>query len=144
MLYAVPVPSTIAKGAIIGLDTSAAEKMPGVKAVFHRENIGHFFRVPPTPDFSILIDERRTPFEDDVIRYYGQYVALAVAESLEQAQAAADAVKVTYKEETPDVASKLTAARRTESRQPTGRRRRRFQQCAGQDRSDLCNASRNP
>ena len=108
MLYAVPVPSTIAKGAIIGLDTSAAEKMPGVKAMFHRENIGHFFRVPPTPDFSIVIDERRTPLEDDVIRYYGQYVAVAVAESLEQAQAAADAVKVTYKEETPDVQAKLT------------------------------------
>jgi xanthine dehydrogenase YagR molybdenum-binding subunit len=109
MLYAVPVPSTIAKGAIIGLDTSAAEKMPGVKAVFHRENIGHFFRVPPTPDFSIVIDEARTPLEDDIIRYYGQYVAVAVAESLEQAHAAADAVKVTYKEETPDVQAKLTA-----------------------------------
>ncbi|MFY9986907.1 MAG: xanthine dehydrogenase family protein molybdopterin-binding subunit [Chthoniobacterales bacterium] len=109
MLYAVPVPSTIAKGAIIGLDTSAAEKMPGVKAVFNRENIGHLFRVPPTPDFSIVIDERRTPLEDDVIRYYGQYVAVAVAESLEQAQAAADAVKVTYNEETPDVQAKLTA-----------------------------------
>src|SRR5580700_6330030 len=70
MLYAVPVPSTIAKGAIIGLDTSAAEKMPGVKAVFHRENIGHFFRVPPNADFSIVIDERRPPFEDDTVRYY--------------------------------------------------------------------------
>jgi xanthine dehydrogenase YagR molybdenum-binding subunit len=108
MLYAVPVPSTIAKGVIASLDTSAAEKMPGVKAVFRRENIGHFFRVPPTPDFSIVIDESRTPLEDDLIRYYGQYVAVAVAESLEQAKAAADAVKVTYKEEKPDVQAKLT------------------------------------
>lgn len=108
MLYAVPVPSTIAKGTIATLDTSAAEKMPGVRAVFHRENIGRFFRVPPNADFSIVIDERRPPFEDDTIRYYGQYVAVAVADSLEQAQAAADAVKVTYREETPDVRSKLT------------------------------------
>jgi xanthine dehydrogenase YagR molybdenum-binding subunit len=108
MLYAVPVPSTIAKGTIATLDTSAAEKMPGVKAVFHRQNIGRFFRVPPNADFSIVIDERRPPFEDDTIRYYGQYVAVAVADSLEQAQAAADAVKVTYREETPDVRSKLT------------------------------------
>jgi xanthine dehydrogenase YagR molybdenum-binding subunit len=107
MLYAVPVPSTIAKGSITRLDTSTAEKMPGVRAVFQQETIGRFFRVPPNPDFSILIDERRTPFEDDIIRYYGQYVALAVADSLEQAQAAADAVKVTYKEETPDVRTKL-------------------------------------
>ncbi|MBV8275669.1 MAG: xanthine dehydrogenase family protein molybdopterin-binding subunit [Verrucomicrobia bacterium] len=107
MLYAVPVPSTIAKGSIAAIDTSAAEKMPGVRAVFHRENIGRFFRVPPNADFSIVIDERRPPFEDDTIRYYGQYVALAVADSLQQAQAAADAVKVSYKEETPDVQAKL-------------------------------------
>ena len=107
MLYAVPVPSTIAKGSIATLDTSAAEKMPGVRAVFHRENIGHFFRVPPNVDFSIVIDERRPPFEDDTVRYYGQYVAVAVADSLEQAQTAADALKVTYHEETPDVRTKL-------------------------------------
>jgi len=107
MLYAVPVPSTVAKGTIAKLDTSAAEKMPGVRAVFHRGNIGHFFRVPPNADFSVVIDERRPPFEDDTIRYYGQYVAVAVAESFEQAQAAADAVNVTYREETPDVRTKL-------------------------------------
>ncbi|HEX6563439.1 MAG TPA: xanthine dehydrogenase family protein molybdopterin-binding subunit [Chthoniobacterales bacterium] len=109
MLYAVPVPSTIAKGTIATLDTSAAEKMPGVRAVFHRENIGRFFRVPPNADFSIVIDEHRPPLEDDIIRYYGQYVAVAIAESLEQAQAAADAVRVTYHEETPDVRTKLVA-----------------------------------
>ncbi len=107
MLYAVPVPSTIAKGTITALDTSLAEKMPGVNAIFHRQNIGRFFRVPPNADFSIAIDERRPPLDDDIIRYYGQYVALAVAKSWQQAQAAADAVKVTYQEETPDVASKL-------------------------------------
>ena len=31
-------------------------------------------------------DERRPPFEDDVIRYYGQYVALAVADTFETGQ----------------------------------------------------------
>jgi xanthine dehydrogenase YagR molybdenum-binding subunit len=107
MLYAVPVPSTIAKGRLTGLDTSDAENLPGVRAVFHRENIGHFFRVPPDADSSVGIDERRPPFEDDTIRYYGQYVAVAVADSLEQAQAAADAVKVSHKEETPDIRTKL-------------------------------------
>src|ERR1700751_3792851 len=108
MLYAVPVPSTIAKGTLTGLDTSDAENLPGVRAVFHRENIGHFFRVPPNQDSSVVIDESRPPLEDDTIRYYGQYVAVAVADSLEQAQAAADAGKVTYREETPDVRNKLT------------------------------------
>ena len=107
MLYAVPVTSTIAKGSIAALDTSVAEKMPGVKAIFHRENIGRFFRVAPNPDFSVVIDERRPPLDDDIIRYYGQYVAVAVAESFQEAQAAADAVKVTYHEEKPDVESQL-------------------------------------
>ncbi len=47
------------------------------------------------------------PFEDDVIYYYGQYVALAVAETFEQAQAAAETVRVSYKAEKPNVAAHL-------------------------------------
>src|SRR4051794_22620673 len=85
MLYAVPVCSTIAKGTITGLDTSAAEKMPGVKAIYHRGNIGRLFRSAKGEGFSAYLDERRPPLEDDVIRYYGQYVALAVAQTFEQA-----------------------------------------------------------
>src|SRR5262249_32210126 len=37
MLYAVPVEATIANGRVTGLDTAAAEKMPGVRAILHRE-----------------------------------------------------------------------------------------------------------
>ena len=44
MLYAVPVEATIANGRVVKLDTAAAEKMPGVRAIFHRENIGKIFR----------------------------------------------------------------------------------------------------
>jgi xanthine dehydrogenase YagR molybdenum-binding subunit len=40
LLYAVPVGATIANGRIGRLDTAAAEKMPGVRSIFHRENIG--------------------------------------------------------------------------------------------------------
>ena len=43
-LYAVPVEATIANGRVVKLDTAAAEKMPGVRAIFHRENIGKIFR----------------------------------------------------------------------------------------------------
>ena len=42
------------------------------------------------------MDERRPPLEDTIVRYYGQYVAVAVAQTIEQARAAAEAVKVTY------------------------------------------------
>src|SRR6185436_18739198 len=70
MLYAVPVEATIANGRLVKLDTTAAEKMPGVRAVFHRENIGKIFRSTLGPGFEGVVDERRPPFEDDVIRYY--------------------------------------------------------------------------
>src|SRR6185369_1753369 len=88
MLYAVPVEATIANGKLLTLDTAAAEKMPGVCAVFHRANIGKIFRSTPAPGFDRVCLERRPPFEDDVIRYYGQYIALAVADTFEMAKAA--------------------------------------------------------
>ena len=107
MLYAVPVCATIANGAIASLDTSRALSMPGVKAVYTRQNIGKLFRTAPAQGFSGILDERRPPFEDDTIRYYGQYVAAVVALTFEQAVAAANAVKVTYRTEKPDVRTHL-------------------------------------
>src|SRR5438270_2226858 len=109
MLYAVPVEATIAKGRVTKLDIVAAEKMPGVRAIFHRENIGKIFRSVKGPGFEGLCDERRPPFEDDIVRYYGQYIALAVADTFETAKAAADAVRVTYAKEKPNVATDLQA-----------------------------------
>jgi len=107
MVYAVPVSSTLAKGRITRLDASDAEKMPGVLAILHRENISKLYRSARDLTFSAYLDERRPPFEDDVIYYNGQYVALAVAETFEQAQAAAAAVQVVYSEERPDLGDNL-------------------------------------
>src|SRR5258708_29201998 len=87
-LYAVPVEATIANGRVVELDAAAAEKMPGVRAVFHRENIGKIFRSVLGQGFDGICDERRPPFEDDVVRYYRQYIALAVADTFETAKAA--------------------------------------------------------
>jgi xanthine dehydrogenase YagR molybdenum-binding subunit len=109
MLYAVPVEATIANGKVLTLDTSAAEKTPGVRAVFHRGNIGTISRSTPAPGFDRVCLERRPPFEDDVIRYYGQYIALAVADTFEAAKAAADSVRATYSQEKPNVESRLEA-----------------------------------
>src|SRR5882724_110017 len=108
-LYAVPVEATIASGRVITLDSAAAEKMSGVRAIFHRENIGSIFRSVMGPGFEGIIDERRPPFEDDVVRYYGQYIALAVADTFEAAKAAADAVRATYAKDKPNVDTHLEA-----------------------------------
>jgi len=108
-LYAVPVEATIANGRVVTLDTAAAETMPGVRAILHRANIGKIFRSVPEPGFAGICEERRPPFEDDVVRYYGQYIALAVANTFEAAKAAADAVRVTYDKNKPNVATDLEA-----------------------------------
>src|SRR5919106_5973839 len=107
LLYAVPVEATIANGKIEKLDTAEAENMPGVRAIFHRANIGKISRSVPGKGFEDICVERRPPFEDDVVRYYGQYVALAVADTFEAAKAAADAVGVSYSKEKPDVEADL-------------------------------------
>ena len=52
MLYAVPVCATIASGTITSIDSSRAQAMPGVKAVYTRQNLGKLFRTAPAPDFT--------------------------------------------------------------------------------------------
>ena len=108
-LYAVPVEATIASGRLVKLDTAAAQKMPGVRAILHRDNIGQIFRSVQGPGFEGIVDERRPPFEDDVVRYYGQYIALAVADTFECAKAAADAVRATYAKDKHNVDPDLQA-----------------------------------
>jgi xanthine dehydrogenase YagR molybdenum-binding subunit len=117
MLFAVPVCATISNGSIDKLDVAAAGRMPGVRAVYHRANVGKLFRPVQRKDLTAdgsIIDELRPPMEDDVVRYWGQYVAVAVAETFEQAKAAADAVRVTYTQEKPNVETKLEAEKKPE------------------------------
>src|SRR6185437_6136953 len=109
MLYAVPVEATIANGKITKIDSAAAEKIPGVRAILHRQNIGKIFRSTFGQGINGICIERRPAFEDDVVRYYGQYVALAVADTFESAKAAADAVVVNYAKEKPNVEEHLEA-----------------------------------
>src|SRR6185295_3285139 len=123
--------ATIAKGRVLQLDTTAAEKMPGVRAIFHRENIGPIYRSVLGTGFDGICDERRPPFEDDVVRYYGQYIALAVADTFEAAKAAADAVRVEYARENPNVDSDLEAEDEPETVATTFTPRERLQSHRG-------------
>ena len=107
LVHAWPATATVASGTITNIDTSIAEKMPGVLAVYHHENIGQLYRTPPAAGFSMIIDEKRPPLEDTTIRYYGQYVAVAVASTVEQARAAAEAIKVTYAKTDHNTSNKL-------------------------------------
>src|ERR1700728_3605122 len=75
MLYAVPVGATIAKGTIKDIDISRARQMPGVRAIWKRGDLVIMSKHTPVFGGSLMLDEPRPPFDDDVVRYYGQYVA---------------------------------------------------------------------
>jgi len=106
MAYAVAVSSTAASGTIRSIDTSKAEKMPGVVLALTHENINATLRVPEgqRPGRN---SETRGPLEDNNIGYWGQYVALVVADTFQQAQAAAAAVHVEYDAKKPNVSIEL-------------------------------------
>lgn len=108
LAHAVAVQSTVGSGRIRTLDTSAAEKMPGVLLVLHHGNLKNVYRTfPHEQDGSMA--ETRPPFDDDKIYYWGQYIAAVVAETLEQARAAAAVIRVEYQSDAPDVRTDLSA-----------------------------------
>ena len=108
LVHAVAVQATIGKGTNPQLDASAAEKMPGVLLVLHHGKMEGVYRFYPH-EADGTISEARPPFEDDKIYYWGQFVAAVVAETLEQAKAAARRLcKVEYDAETPDVRTDLS------------------------------------
>jgi xanthine dehydrogenase YagR molybdenum-binding subunit len=103
MTYAVLVGSSIANGRIEQIDTTAAERAPGVVLVLTHVNRGPLAKMPSGADGSVMMAEPRPPLEDDKIRYYGQYVAVVMAETFEQAQFAASLVDVRYRAAPPIV-----------------------------------------
>jgi xanthine dehydrogenase YagR molybdenum-binding subunit len=101
LAFAVAVTSTIANGRISAIDISGAEKKPGVLTILHHGNIGPLYRPAGSLEEMSRPGESRPPFEDDNIYYYGQYVALVVADTFEEAQDAAFHVKVSYQSNKP-------------------------------------------
>jgi len=118
MVHGVPVTSTVAAGTIRSIDAAKAEKMPGVLAVLHHDNLyagatPPLFRMAPGGHGG-RTSEARPPLEDTTIRYWGQYVALVLAETYEQALAAAEAVQVAYDPAPFSVSTKLDDAQTAE------------------------------
>jgi xanthine dehydrogenase YagR molybdenum-binding subunit len=92
MVHAALVRSTIAAGRITRIDTSAAEAMPGVLSVITHRNAPRLGIGPVTE----LGKATPAPLQDDRILHYGQYVAVVIAETAQQAAAAARVVEVGY------------------------------------------------
>ena len=94
MAYAVIVQSTIPAGSIRAIDTSAAQAAPGVVLVLTPDNImplksATTWLDTPGPEGPYLALTRQ-------INFTGQHVAAIVAETFEQATAAASLLKIDY------------------------------------------------
>ncbi|WP_231156474.1 xanthine dehydrogenase family protein molybdopterin-binding subunit [Streptomyces sp. CNZ748] len=103
LAHGVLVLSSAARGRIRSLDTGPVLGMPGVLTVLHHGNASRLttdyigmLGVPPDPTAAV--------FQHDRVPHAGWPVALVVAETPEQARAAADALTVTYDEEPHDIA----------------------------------------
>ncbi|HSP45347.1 MAG TPA: xanthine dehydrogenase family protein molybdopterin-binding subunit, partial [Chthoniobacterales bacterium] len=98
------VESNIANGKISAIDTKLAQAVPGVLAVLTHLNMPKFKNAPKKEERgggSGIRNEERFPFSDDGVHYAGQYVALVIAGTIEQARHAASLVKVSYAPEEP-------------------------------------------
>src|SRR6266567_1511981 len=88
VLYGFVVEASIGKGTIRSIDTRAAEKAPGVTLVLTHRNVPEQGTGNHREAHPVLTGPRVTR--------YGQPVAFVVAESFEQARAAAYLVEVKY------------------------------------------------
>ena len=88
MLYARMVDATVPHGRIVSIDTTAAEKLPGVRAV---HVIEHVYGSAELRD-----PKQETPSRYPIIRYAGQPVAGVAAVSQQIADDAAKLVRVQY------------------------------------------------
>ncbi len=91
MAYAVLVQSTISAGTITAIDAAEAAAMPGVLAIVTPDNALRLHHVEAKAQ-----SVPGPVLQDRTISYNGQHVAIAIAETLEQAQAAAAKVRVSY------------------------------------------------
>ena len=109
--------SPYAHARIVGVDTSAAEAVPGVLAVFSGAELQAAGVQPigpavpfPRPDGTPGVSAPRHPLALDRVRYVGEAVAAVVAESREAALDGAEAIVVDY-EELPAVTDPFAAMR---------------------------------
>ncbi|HKW47574.1 MAG TPA: hypothetical protein VJN70_09010, partial [Gemmatimonadaceae bacterium] len=123
--HGVIIASTIAKGRVKAIDTSVADKAPGVIKILTPFNAPRLPGAPvpgPHEQRAESSGQRagnggaqgagaqgtrggamRVPtlLQDDVVRYNGQPIGVVVADTFEHAREAVDSVRVTYESERP-------------------------------------------
>ena len=97
LTHAVLLGSPVAGGRILNIDTTRAEHAPGVLLVLTHKNADRLGEMPNDLAAGGTTGEKRDPLSDDRILHNGQYVAMVVAETLEQARYGASLIKLEYK-----------------------------------------------
>jgi xanthine dehydrogenase YagR molybdenum-binding subunit len=93
--------SSIARGRITAIDESAARAVPGVMEILTYKTVGQAIDPGKTFDQKGYMGTSIAPLASDRIQHDGQIVALVVADTHENAQEAANLLKISYAEETP-------------------------------------------
>ncbi len=96
LAHAVLVQSTVAAGRIRRMATAAAEAAPGVLTVITHRNAPRLARAPGGLGIG-----PPAPLQDDRVVHHGQHIAVVVAQTLEQAAAAARLVEADYETAEP-------------------------------------------
>lgn len=104
MLHGVTLRSPYGHARIRRIDASAAAAMPGVRLILTGADVAHLGPIPCLVPLSAPIETPRFVLARDVVRFVGDAVAFVVADSREEARAAAEAIDVEY-EELPAVAT---------------------------------------
>src|SRR4030095_9103781 len=88
---------TVPSGRIRHITVDAAERAPGVLAVITHVNAPRLAHGPAKE----IGPQPLPPFQSDAVLHYGQHVAMVVAETREQANAAAALIDITYHPDAP-------------------------------------------
>lgn len=109
-LYLAPVFAGVSHGRILGLDSSAAEAIPGVlKVITHKDVRGNNrINMPIGRVQSKAVGNEQPIIAEDIVKRWGDVVALVAADSREAARKAAALVKVST-EQLPEYMNLLDA-----------------------------------
>jgi len=102
-LYGVIVSSTAGLGEVTSIDSAAVESMPGIVAVISHVNAPKLAYKPHKAFIDPQVGERLHMFQDGGIRFYGQPVAVVVADTLDHAERGAQALSIRYDRKRPKV-----------------------------------------
>ena len=104
------VHSTIAHGRTVSIDTTAAERAPGVLAVFTYRNMPRINAAPKPWSHLHPWGQSYWPLQDEQIHYAGQPIALVVAQTVDQAMYAGTLTQVKYQSRKPVAFDAQTAS----------------------------------